>query len=110
MRRYLKAGTHPTVFSDMQWSLQSILEYSHPEPVPAPAPTRPPSAHRLPVCLSEGHHGSSPMPTGTGLAHTQVHAHACPVWMRVDAYMDVHTPGELQAGPELELGSERTQS
>ena len=53
MRRYLKAGPHPMVFSDMQWSLQSILEYSHPEPVPAPTPTRPPIIHHLHTdCLS----------------------------------------------------------
>lgn len=75
-----------------------------PSPRAHQATIHPLSVHRLPVYLSECRHSSSPMPTGTGVAH------ACPVWMHVDACTDVHTPGEVQAGPELESGAERTQS
>lgn len=67
MRRYLKAGPHPMVFSDMQWSLQSVLEYSHPEQVPAPAPTRPPIIHHLHTdCLSTCLNASRQLPDAYG--------------------------------------------
>ena len=73
-----------------------------PSPRAHQATIHPLSVHRLPVYLSECLRAPG--------WHTQGHTHAGPIWMHGDVGMDVRTPGELQAGPELESGAERTQS
>lgn len=73
-----------------------------------------PLVHHLPTDVglvsTFSRHCSSPTSAGTRVAHTQVHTCARPAWMYVDACVDVHTQAGPRARPEVELGTEGTQS